>query len=394
MLKELSIFTASNDIELTLGLLWRTATGVERTVDNSAPLVELADWYGSMSGRSALEKLAERMNLAVELPSMDEIRQLFKDELVASKALRLHRGRNVYSGSKAALWKSLWMPFRDSLTPDDNTLELLEKLVSLKTDEGGNGIDPCVELLVDRLNRLDFSVDVIREKGHAPLIRAHRPPRSCPGRVAMYSHYDVEEPAIDAWQTDPWSLTEKKGRLYGVGVGDNKGPLAQRLVLLEQLENTPELLWIIQGEEEIASPLAHRVIGQLVEGFQADFWLEENGYFDSNGTQRFLAYTVGPDEKNLPPDDKLGSLLEELEAKAKLFGCQSRIEYRSLNKSFFPEGCPFGRAMPGGARYLAIGLNDPESNVHRSNESVPMWTFPLHALQFELTLCTSGEKHQ
>jgi len=85
MLKELSIFTASEDIELALGLLWRTATGIERTADNSAPLAELADWYGSLSGQSALEKLAERMNLAVEFPSVDEIHQLFKDELLSSR---------------------------------------------------------------------------------------------------------------------------------------------------------------------------------------------------------------------------------------------------------------------------------------------------------------------
>ena len=394
MLKELSIFTASEDIELALGLLWRTATGIERTADNSAPLAELADWYGSLSGQSALEKLAERMNLAVEFPSVDEIHQLFKDELLSSKALRLHRGRNVYSGTKAALWQRLWMPFLDSLTPDNATLELLEELISLKTDANGNGIGPCVRLLVDLLKRLDFSVNVIREEGHAPLIHATRPSRSCSGKVAMYSHYDVEKPVLDAWQTDPWSLTEKKGRLYGVGVGDNKAPLAQRLVLLERLENTPELLWIIQGEEEIASPLAHRVVGKLTKGFQANLWLEENGYFDSNGTQRVLAHTVGPDGESLLPDDKLNSLIEALEVKAALFGCQSRVEHRGLDKSFFPEGCPFGRAMPDGARYLAIGLNDPESNIHRPNESVPMWTFPLHAMQFELALHKSGEKYQ
>ena len=37
------------------------------------------------------------------------------------------------------------------------------------------------------------------------------------------------------------------------------------------------------------------------------------------------------------------------------FGARHRVESRGLNKDFFPNGCPFNRSLPHGARYLAIG---------------------------------------
>jgi hypothetical protein len=35
---------------------------------------------------------------------------------------------------------------------------------------------------------------------------------------------------------------------------------------------------------------------------------------------------------------------------------------------------------------MALGVNDPASTIHRPNESVPTWTFALHARQFETVL--------
>lgn len=121
-------------------------------------------------------------------------------------------------------------------------------------------------------------------------------------------------------------------------------------------------------------------------------WLDENGYFEVDGTQRMLARTIGmqPDS-SLPPDPDLWGLIHELDtATRRRFGIEHQVDCRSLNKSFFAEGCPFNLAIPRRGRYLALGINDSASAIHAPNESVPMWTFPVHDVQFRTVLRWAG----
>ena len=44
--------------------------------------------------------------------------------------------------------------------------------------------------------------------------------------LLVYGHLDVQPAAKeDGWDTDPWVLTEKNGKLYGRGATDDKGPV-------------------------------------------------------------------------------------------------------------------------------------------------------------------------
>ena len=44
--------------------------------------------------------------------------------------------------------------------------------------------------------------------------------------LLVYGHLDVQPAALeDGWDTDPWVLTEKDGKLYGRGSTDDKGPV-------------------------------------------------------------------------------------------------------------------------------------------------------------------------
>ena len=275
------------------------------------------------------------------------------------------------------------MPFRDALTPTDMVIERTGALVSRRTDDGGPDVAEVVEFLCAQLEELGFSVDAHERPGHAPLLIARRASRGMAGRLVLYGHYDVSTPDVDAWTTDPWQLTERGGRLFGVGIGDNKGALAHRLHLLQSIEATPELLWVIQGQEETGSPLAHDLLPNLLEGLTATVWIEENGYFDQDGTQRILAHRIGLESgDSLPPDAGLWRLIDRFGHEARRFGVGHRVECRPLNKNFFPRGCPWQRAIPPGERYIAFGLNDPQSRIHRTDESVPIWTFNIHAAQF------------
>ncbi|APA06809.1 hypothetical protein SS1G_04565 [Sclerotinia sclerotiorum 1980 UF-70] len=75
--------------------------------------------------------------------------------------------------------------------------------------------------------------------------------------ILIYGHYDVQ-PAGDGWTTNPWTLTEKEGKLYGRGSTDDKGPLLAWLNALEayQLANIDvpvNLIFCFEGMEESGS---------------------------------------------------------------------------------------------------------------------------------------------
>ncbi|WP_160174514.1 M20/M25/M40 family metallo-hydrolase [Archangium violaceum] len=208
------------------------------------------------------------------------------------------------------------------------------------------------------------------------------------GHVVMYGHYDVASAPTGGhgWMSPPRVLTEADGRWFALGVADNKGPLAARLVALAGLARTPALTWFIQGEEETGSAAASRVFEGRFPELEADLWLEETGYHDhEDGTLRLIARRIAPEPGcSAPPDVAMGRLLEDLRELAGCWGIGSRLEVRGLNKGAVEGGCPFNRNLPVGARYLALGINDSFSRIHASNESVPLWTFPLHAEELQV----------
>lgn len=386
MSRSISMFTATADLEIALTTLAHTALGLPRDVRRH-PLARSRELLASATGYNALLALCERMGVSPALlPSQDALDRMFDDEMLSMRALKLHRGRNVYSAGKLALWDNLWRPFLDRLAPDEETLALLAELVVLRTTQGHGDLTVCAEVLNRRLTAMGFDVQRFEREGHAPLLVARKPARSMAGRVVIYGHYDAAETEREAWVTDPWTLTERDGRLYGCALGDNKAPLALRLVALSRMARSPEIVWILQGEEECGSPLAHDLLPEVMHGLDATLWLEENGYFDLDGTQRMIARVIGPNGENRPPDGQLDVVVQAAARDAEVWGVSHRLEVRGLNKDFFARGCPFNRALPPGARYVALGVNDPASTIHRPNESVPMWTFALHARQFETVL--------
>lgn len=273
--------------------------------------------------------------------------------------------------------------------PLPGTRETLEALLAFDTSPEGADHLTCASWLCARLGALGFMCRLhLPIQGAPPVIEAHRPARDMRGHVVLYGHYDVASARHGAhgWSTPPEVLTEAGGRWFALGVADNKGPLAARLVALARLERTPALTWFIQGEEETGSVAASRVLGERLPGLDADLWLEETGYHDhEDGTLRLIARRVGPEPGvSAPPDAAMGSLLEALRLLAGHWGIGTRLEVRGLNKGAVAGGCPFNRHLPAGARYLAIGINDSFSRIHASNESVPLWTFPLHAEELQV----------
>ena len=78
--------------------------------------------------------------------------------------------------------------------------------------------------------------------------------------VLVYGHFDVQ-PAdpIEAWDSPPFVLTERNGRLYGRGVSDDKASMLLPILAAEAFfaaGQTPpvNLRFLFESEEEIGSP--------------------------------------------------------------------------------------------------------------------------------------------
>lgn len=372
------------------------------------PLDALARLYA----RDTVRAVLDAGRTAVGLPALDHaaVHAAFKVAIISGKAHRAHMGRDVYGSSNKGLWDLVCGDFGRAVAdrygptlgddpvplagsaPCDETLEMLRTLTAFDTSPEGDGHDPCVEWLASRLRALGFTVEALRHDRGRPLLVAHREARGLDGHVVLYGHYDVTSFGREQkWTHPPRELTVAGGRLFARGVADNKGPLACRLAALAALKSAPALTWLIQGEEETGSAVAHVLLPDVMRDLRPTLWLDETGYHDhEDGTLRLLGRTMGRDDASLPPDAAMNDLLRSLRSLASRWGIAARHECRGLNKNLVEGGCPFNHALPEGARYLAVGVNDSGARIHGMNESLPGWTFPLHAAELDVIFRWAG----
>lgn len=178
--------------------------------------------------------------------------------------------------------------------------------------------------------------------------------------VGFFGHYDVEEAEPSEWSVDPWQLHGKDGRWFGRGVADNLVPLAQRLVLLDAFAAHCNLVFVLQGEEEIGSPFAMKMYPHL-ELPDVDVWVEETGYFFRNGKHRILAVNV---------DERLQRVIDALKQLNAANNRESAVRIRPMNKAFGNQGCPCLVHLLKDTPYIALGPNDDRSSIHGIDESI------------------------
>lgn len=104
--------------------------------------------------------------------------------------------------------------------------------------------------------------------------------------LLLYNHYDVQ-PAdpIELWDAPPFEPTIRDGKLFARGAADNKAQIALRLASIRALRDAlpVTIRWIIEGEEEIASPNFDALIHRHADLLRADGCLWEGSGFLSDG---------------------------------------------------------------------------------------------------------------
>jgi len=116
---------------------------------------------------------------------------------------------------------------------------------------------------------------------------------SDPGKktVCIYGHLDVQPAAIeDGWDTEPFTLVEKDGKLYGRGSTDDKGPVLSWFNIIEAYQEIKQELPInikfcLEGMEESGSTGLDELIFARKDTFFKDvdyicisdnYWLGKN----------------------------------------------------------------------------------------------------------------------
>jgi len=112
--------------------------------------------------------------------------------------------------------------------------------------------------------------------------------------LLLYNHYDVQpETPLDLWESPPFEVTEKAGKLVARGICDNKAELIARICALRAIQATQgelpiNITWIIEGEEEIGSTHFAAMTRQYGDLLKTDGALWEGGGFDEKD-QAFIA---------------------------------------------------------------------------------------------------------
>jgi acetylornithine deacetylase/succinyl-diaminopimelate desuccinylase-like protein len=99
--------------------------------------------------------------------------------------------------------------------------------------------------------------------------------------LLLYNHYDVQPvDPIELWDSPPFEPTLRDHRLYARGAADNKAEIGVRLASIRALREARDALpltirWIVEGEEEVASPHFDAIVEQNADLLRADGCLWE-----------------------------------------------------------------------------------------------------------------------
>jgi acetylornithine deacetylase/succinyl-diaminopimelate desuccinylase-like protein len=137
----------------------------------------------------------------------------------------------------------------------------LVAIQSISTDgEHQAEIERTAKMTCDQMRHAGLhNVEILKVSGSLPY--AYGEWLEAPGKptVFLYAHHDVQPiNYVEQWQSDPWKLTRRDGRLYARGAADDKGAIAAQLGAIAAYRKTGNALpvnikMLVEGEEEVGS---------------------------------------------------------------------------------------------------------------------------------------------
>lgn len=141
----------------------------------------------------------------------------------------------------------------------------------------------AADWLGQQLQAIGIPEITILSTEHHPVVYGCWPVSSKQPTIMIYGHYDVQPPdPLDRWESPPFDLVIREGRMYGRGVSDDKGNLLAALQAVEALVTTQKippvnLKFFLEGEEEINSPSLPTLLQKERDRLACDFILSADG---------------------------------------------------------------------------------------------------------------------
>jgi acetylornithine deacetylase len=150
-----------------------------------------------------------------------------------------------------------------SARPGEETIAILTRLVGFDTVSSKSNL-PLIEWVRDYLAGHGVEARVVPNAvGDKALLFARIGPDDVPA-LALSAHTDVVPVAGQNWSSDPFTLTERNGRLYGRGSCDMKGFIAVVLAAVPALKaatlRRPVELVLTYDEETSMDGVAHALV--------------------------------------------------------------------------------------------------------------------------------------
>lgn len=171
---------------------------------------------------------------------------------------------------------------------DANVARLIDYVRHPSISAHNIGITEVAAILVDMLSGLGMQAEAVPTAGH-PMVLGRFDVSPDKQTILLYGHYDVQPPdPLEAWLSPPFEPTIRNGRIYARGVGDNKGQhFAQILAIEAHLAVTGTLpcnvIFLLEGEEEIGSPRIAEFVRDHADRLRADLVVTADGPLHASG---------------------------------------------------------------------------------------------------------------
>jgi len=156
------------------------------------------------------------------------------------------------------------------LNESKQLMQDLGKVVSLASISSTNpridtGNRAIVEFLANSFESLGFTCELVPTGGNPEKLNLIATLGSGPGGLVLAGHTDTVPLDENLWSVDPFSVTERDGKIYGLGITDMKGffPIIMEAVKPLLNHNFKEPLIILATSDEETSMQGARTIAQL-----------------------------------------------------------------------------------------------------------------------------------
>jgi acetylornithine deacetylase/succinyl-diaminopimelate desuccinylase-like protein len=161
------------------------------------------------------------------------------------------------------------------MNPLDELVEFI-KFPSVSADsEFKPYVDGCADWLLAKFKAIGLKAEKFPTAGQ-PVVVASNDRREGRKTVLIYGHYDVQPPdPLELWDSPPFEPVIKGDKIFGRGSTDNKGQILAHILGVEALlkergELPVNLIFLVEGEEEIGSPNLAAFLKTHKELLQAD----------------------------------------------------------------------------------------------------------------------------